>query len=359
MRSTIFLHDVPRKAHLSNFAVGHFQQKRKGDRIAADGGFAILLRVYKLSLRVLDRVYTAAKQTLCRIYGVVATHQRISVLQQVENGDGVQDISHLAAPQEDPGRTAAGHRQLLETAALQRQRAAVGVDGAERALTAGLFLGIRDGQALSACFDRSSIAVEFMPIQINDERYGLGTAEINFVVASAVSVQRQRAADGHPCGNGIGNTAVGRIAHPCQDAVLIAVQAFAAFRVDVGAADDLDFLDRIVIFQFPCIFQKRSVLPEGIALCQQVAQFDRLVAYIRDLIVSTAVEACSISALDKRQFPNFFCAGRTDKPAVRAGYRHHADIAVIACPSAQIQCTVHNDKYLIHADKTAAARNDQ
>ena len=35
------------------------------------------------------------------------------------------------------------------------------------------------------------------------------------------------------------------------------------------------------------------------------------------------------------------------------------DIAVIACPSAQIQCTVLNDKGLIRAGKTAAARNDQ
>lgn len=131
-----------------------------------------------------------------------------------------------------------------------------------------------------------------------------------------------------------------------------------------GAADDLDFLDRIVIFQFLCIFQKRSVLPEGIALCQQIAQFDRIVAFIHDLTVSTAVETRSISGLpsitiDKRKRIDLPCAGRTDKLAVRAGYRYMADVAVIACPLAQIQCTVRNDKGLIHADKTAAARNDQ
>ena len=246
-------------------------------------------------------------------------------------------------------------------AALQRQRAAVGVDGAEHAGT--LAAGIRDGQRFAAVQrDRCASIVESKSVQVDDERIITPGAEIDIIaiaVSGSIVIQRQRAAVGQPTLDRLTDIIIGRIAHPCQDAVLIAVQACAILRVGVRTFYDLDFLDRIVTFQFACIFQKRSVLPEGIALCQQVAQFDRIVAYIRDLIVSTAVETCSISALGKRQRIDLPCAVRTDKPAVLAGYRYIADVAVIACPLAQIQCTVRNDKYLIHTDKTAAARNDQ
>ena len=43
LRCTVLLHDVPRKAHLSDVFIVCFQRKRKGDRIAADGGAAFLL----------------------------------------------------------------------------------------------------------------------------------------------------------------------------------------------------------------------------------------------------------------------------------------------------------------------------
>ena len=207
-----------------------------------------------------------------------------------------------------------------------------------------------------------------MPVQIEGNRLVDGHRN----VALHIRQQRQRIAClGGIEGGGEVSVVVGRAArlrggdHAGFQVGVAVVAEFVAVCVNVaGAADDLDFLDRIVIFQFPCIFQKRPVLPEGIALCQQIAQFDRLAAFIRDLIVSTAVETRSISGLHsitigKRKRIDLPCAGRTDKPAVRAGYRYIADVAVIACPLAQIQCTVLNDKGKRLADKTAAARNDQ
>ena len=248
-----------------------YQGEHEGQGVLPVGDRDGVAGLRELVIRIFDGIgcRNIRIQYRCGVYRNAVLHEDASGHQQIINRKEIRDAIHPPAFQEDLGRRAAGHRQLLETAALQRQRAAVGVNRAERTLTAGLFLGIRDGQALAAAQpDRSAVFIERKPIQVDDKRRIRTAAEIDLASVSGVGIQLQRAAVCQPILDRPTDIIIGRIAHPCQDAGLTAVQAFAILRVGVRTFYDLDFLDRIVTFQFACIFQKRSVLPERIALCQ-------------------------------------------------------------------------------------------
>ena len=111
---------------------------------------------------------------------------------------------YLTAMQVKLCRRTFRHRQAIEIAVLHNsQRAAVGDDGAERALTADLFPGIPDGQLRTAQI-HLGVLVERETVQVKDQIFtglcGMRSGKINRI--GVVRIQRQRAAFFQPVGDG-------------------------------------------------------------------------------------------------------------------------------------------------------------
>ena len=264
-------------------ALVHRHRRREGQYVLPVGHRAALAAA-EGSGSLLHRVGRALAHAVTRKVG--RFHQVIAVCQQI--GRRYRDIKAALQPaalQRHLHRLVAGHGEMPQPAALQRQLALRGHDQIIQPSVPGL-AAVLDGQRHVADGDAPAgrilaligvhlVVRDLVPVQVQRVRLAALASPARVAHTADILIQRQRAAAGQPRGLGLAVGLIGRAVH-LRRVSLVAVHAAPVLDDLVGAENDLEVVDAAaVVFKRGTVRHKRPVrILEGVARGQRLAGGD-------------------------------------------------------------------------------------